>query len=157
MKKLVCAALAGFVLMFTYGYAQTEMASPDDFYVGLGYSVPTRILAQIGYDSSALGAGLATRGSVQFAFGASGFVALGDAMYKSRSGSLAPYIGGGLGVITIFSSFGTLTGFEVHATGGSEFFVSEEFAFFAELQPFLLVSPISYFDVRLNLGANYHF
>lgn len=153
MKKLTYAFLSVFLVMFTQVNAQT----PDDFYVGLGYSVPTRILAQFGYDSNAFGAGLATRGSVQFAVGASGFVALGDAMYKSRSGSFAPYIGGGAGVITVFTRFGSLTGFEVHATGGGELFVSEEFAFFAELQPFLLVSPGSYFDVRLNLGANYHF
>lgn len=157
MKHPLLTALLGLILLVSSAHAQDEVANSNGVYAGVGYSVPTRVLAQFGYNSALAEPGFSVRGSLQYALGTTGFLALGDALYRFGGGSVAPYLGGGVGSLTVVSRIYSVTGFEVHATGGSEFFVRESFALFAELQPFYLISPIEYFDVRLNLGANFHF
>lgn len=157
MFKAFSTTILMLIFLSSFAAAQEETPSSGSFYAGIGYSVPTRLLAQVGYDSSAFEAGFSGRASLQYAFGTSGFIALGDAMYKFEPSTVTPYFGGGLGVVSVFTTYGSATGFELHATGGSDFFVAENFSLFAELQPFLFLTPINYFDIRLNLGANVHF
>lgn len=157
MKRPLLTALFSLILLVSSAHAQDGAPNSNGIYVGVSYSAPTRILAQFGYNSTLAEPGFSVRGSLQYALGTFGFLALGDALYRFSGDSVAPYLGGGAGSLTVVSGIYSLTGFEVHATGGSEFFVRENFALFAELQPFFLLSPIEYFGVRLNLGANFHF
>lgn len=94
---------------------------------------------------------LGVRGNIQIGF--QGGVALGvDLLADFPSDDFAPYVGGGFGLIP-----GSTTVFDLHATGGAEFYLSDNVALFGEVVPTLYIANGTAFGADLRFGANYHF
>ena len=72
--------------------------------------------------------------------------------FTLENGDITPYAGGGFGLIT---RGGTL--FDIHALGGAEFEVADQFGLFGEVVPSLFISGGTAFGVGLRFGGNYHF
>lgn len=152
MKRFLMVALVGLAAAFPLAFAQDE-AEPyiggglDVLFVGGGSNVG--FVFQGGADNLIGSAGL--RGNI--AIGFEGGVSLGvDILADFPSDDFAPYIGGGIGILP-----GGSTVFNLHATGGGEYLVSDNVGLFAEIQPTLFIANGTAFGADLRFGVNYHF
>lgn len=126
-------------------------------YVGGGFGIsfiggftPVALSAQGGADDLIGSAGL--RGNFDIGISPSGFFGFGaDILADFPSDDVSPYVGGGFG----FLSAGGLSIFQVHGTGGLEFFIADQAALFAEIQPTFYLTA-SVFTASLRFGSNYH-
>ncbi len=162
MKCLFVVVLV-IAALFPLASAQSETVVVEPF-VGGGLSV--------GLPGSAFGAslqagadnligGLGLRGVLNFGFTGSVSLSADILNYFPETRQLAPYIGAG-GKVGLSAAF-----YDVHVLGGLEYFIDEDVAVFAELQPAYVITPdvsndlpenvANYVGVTLRLGANYHF
>ena len=151
MKRFWIVALIGLVSAFPLAFAQD--AEP---YIGGGLDVT--------FVGGTSGVGLTLQGGAQdflgtlglrgnILIGFQGGVALGvDLLSDFPAEDFTPYFGGGFGLIP-----GETTVFDVHATGGGEFYASDNVGLFAEIQPTLYIASGTAFGADLRFGANYHF
>lgn len=147
-------ALTGLAVMFLPASAQSETVVVELFLgAGLTLSFPDSdpALGLQGGADNVLGP-LALRGVFDFGFGGFSFGA--DVInYFPETRQLAPYLGVGGKV------FLSAEAYDVHALGGLEYFIDEDVAVFAELQPVYVIDPGDDNSLGINLraGANYHF
>lgn len=151
MKRLLIIALVGLAAALPLASAQD--AEP---FIGGGLGVT--------FADGGSGVGLVLQGGAQdllgtlgvrgnILIGFQGGVALGvDLLADFPSDDFVPYVGGGFGLIP-----GGTTVFDLHVTGGAEFYVSDDVALFGELMPKLYIADGTAFGADLRFGANYHF
>ena len=152
MKRFWMVLLVGLASAFPLAFAQDAELEP---FIGGGFSI-----AVPGGDASLSiqgGAGnllgpltLRTVLDIGFQGGAALFI---DVFNTFPNDELVPYVGGGAGLGLSSQAY------ELHALGGLEYFVSDGFALFVELQPAFRIFPGSgnTFGANIRLGANYHF
>ena len=151
MKRFLIVALVGLAATFPTAFAQA--AEP---FIGGGLGITfvnggsgVGLVLQ-GGAQDLLGT-LGVRGNLQIGF--QGGVALGvDLLADFPSDDFVPYVGGGFGLIP-----GDTTVFDLHATGGAEFYLSDNAALFGEVVPTLYIADGTAFGADLRFGANYHF
>lgn len=83
-----------------------------------------------------------------------------EVIANSPSGTLKPYIGGGIGVSSggaADAASRAISGFEVHGVGGLEFAASDSIGLFGEVQPRLYLANNAAFGLGFRFGANHHF
>ena len=95
---------------------------------------------------------LALRGSFDIGFrGRCTFLAL-TSLIISLANRIWPSMWGAVRTFGLMGRF-----VKLHATGGLEYFVDDDIALFAELQPGLFLPGLNRFGSALRFGANYHF
>lgn len=155
MKRFLRVALVGLAAAFPLAFAQDEADTVEPF-VGGGFTVfipdgGAALTLQGGADN--LIGPLALRGSLDIGFSGGTLFGIDLLNYIPSESDLAFYIGGGAKILLSGS-----TAYNIHAAGGLEYFVDDDIALFAELQPGLNFAP-GYnpgFSAALRLGANYH-
>lgn len=154
MRKSFIVALV-LTALFPLAAAQSETVVVEPFVGGgLSVGIPDGSFgASLQGGADNLLGGLGLRGV--FSFGFEGGVSLGADIlnYFPETRQLAPYIGAG-GTIGLSAQV-----YNVHVLGGLEYFVDEDIAIFAELQPSYVIVPDgdNGFGANIRLGANYHF
>ncbi len=150
MKRFLMVALVGLAAAFPVAFAQD--AEP---FFGGGFGVLfvdgstfTSITVQGGADDLIGSAALRANFDIGISSGSFGFGV--DVLADFPSDDINPYVGGGFGLIQLGDSY-----FQVHATGGLEFFVADQVGLFAELQPTYVLTSQD-FGATLRFGANYH-
>lgn len=154
MKRFLLTVLAGFAA-FPLAFAQSETVVVEPFLGGgLAIGIPggDAALALQGGADNLLGP-LALRGVFNIYFEGGASLAVDVINYFPQTRQLAPYLGGGLEIALSDQAYG------LHALGGLEYFVDDDIALFAELQPTYFIVPDgdSDFGAGLRFGANYHF
>lgn len=152
MKRFLMVALVGLAAAFPLAFAQDEEAEP---FIGGGFGVlfvsgvtVTSITVQGGADNLLGSAALRGNFDIGISSGSFGFGA--DILVDFPSDDVNPYVGGGFGLLQSDDSF-----FQVHGTGGLEFFVADQVGLFAELQPTYFLTSQE-FGAALRFGANYY-
>lgn len=155
MKLFLIGIIISLAAAVPLASAQTETLVVEPF-IGGGLSVgipygSIGLSLQGGADNVIGGLGL--RGVFNFGFESGASLAADIINYFPETRRLAPYVGAGMEV-----SLGVLA-YGPHGIGGLEYFVDEDVALFAELQPTYLIIPDagSFVNVSVHLGANYHF
>lgn len=155
MKRFLMVALVGLAAAFPLALAQSETVVVEPFLGGgLAIGIPggdAALTLQGGADN--LLGPLALRGAFNIYFQGGASLAIDVINYFPETRQLAPYVGGGLEIALSRQAYG------IHALGGLEYFVDEDIALFAELQPSYFIFPGSSNDFGANIrfGANYHF
>ncbi len=151
MKRFLMVALVGLASAFPLASAQDE-AEP---FLGGGFGVLfvdgntlTGITLQGGADN--LIGSLTLRGNFDIGISDGFFGFSADVLTRFPAEEINPYAGGGFGLFNLNDSF-----FQIHATGGLEFFVADNTALFLELQPTYFLTS-SDFGASFRFGANYH-
>ena len=156
MKRFWMVALVGLAAAFPLAFAQSETVVVEPFLGGgLSVGIPNggaALVLQGGADN--LLGPLALRGSLNIGFGGGASLGADVLNYVPSESGLALYFGGGFAV-----ALSSASAYELHAAGGLEYFVSNDVALFAELQPAFVIVPgdDNGFGANLNLGLNYHF
>ncbi len=155
MKRFLMVALVGLAAAFPLALAQSETVVVEPFLGGgLAIGIPgggAALTLQGGADN--LLGGLALRGVLDIGFQGGAAFSVDIINYFPETRQLAPYLGGGLAIGLSRQAY------EIHALGGLEYFVDEDIALFAELQPAFVIVPGAGNDFGANIrfGANYHF
>lgn len=151
MKRFLIVALVGLAAAFPLAFAQDA-----DPFIGGGFGVTfvggstiTALTIQGGADDLIGSAALRGNFDIGISDGSFGFGV--DFLADFPSDDVIPYFGGGFGLLQLGGSF-----FQLHATGGLEFFVSDLVGLFAEIQPTYFLTA-QQFGATLRFGANYHF
>lgn len=155
MKHFLKVALVGLASAFSLALAQSETVVVEPF-IGGGLSVGVPggnfgFSLQGGADN-VIG-GVALRGVLGIGVQGGASLGLDIIHYFPETRQLAPYLGAGGEVFFSGPTYG------LHALGGLEYFVDEDVALFAELQPayFIVPGDDGAFGASVRLGANYHF
>lgn len=155
MKRFLMVALVGLAAAFPLALAQPETVVVEPFLGGgIGIGIPggdAALVVQGGADN--LLGPLALRGSFNIFFEGGAALGIDILNYFPQTRQLAPYLGGGLDIYLGVQAY------DIHATGGLEYFVDEDIALFAELQPAFFIVPgfDNDFGANIRFGANYHF
>lgn len=156
MKRFLMVALVGLAAAFPLAVAQNEADAVEPFIGGgFGVFIPGGAAAftlQGGVDN--LLGPLALRGSFDIGFEGDALFGVDLLNYIPSESDLVFYVGGGAKILLSGSA-----AYNLHATGGLEFFVDNDIALFAELQPGYNFVPgfNNGFSMAIRLGANYHF
>ena len=154
MKRFLLTVLAGFAA-FPLAFAQSETVVVEPFFGGgFGVGIPdggAALILQGGADN--LLGPLALRGSLNIGFGGGASFGVDVLNYIPSESDLALYVGGGFAI-----ALSSVSAYELHLAGGLEYFIDDDIALFAELQPAFVIVPgdDNSFGANLRLGANYH-
>lgn len=156
MKRFLMVVLVGLAAALPLAFAQDEADVVEPF-VGGGITVfvpggGAALTLQGGADN--LLGPLALRALLDIGFSGGAQFGIDLLNYIPSDTDLALYVGGGVQILLSGS-----TAYNLHAAGGLEYFVSDDVALFAELQPGYDISPSfgNGFALSIRLGANYHF
>lgn len=154
MKQLLVIMLVGLASASPLAFAQEQDAEP---YIGGGFGLEfigggsaVALTFQGGADN--LLGPLGLRGNFDAGISGSYFELAVDLLTDFPSDDLDIYAGGGFGIVP-----GDEIDFNIHGTGGLEFFATDTLGLFSELQPRLYVTGGTRFSIGLRFGANYHF